>query len=158
MKLIFTLFFSFIVISNLCALEIKPSKLDESKRKSRRRDRAMGEWHKRAETQSIFDKKVKRNQMVIFSEVKEFGQTRFMFIQRVNGVSFCTRNYRTQKTVLGYHDQYSKEGYILLTLHLYVDNSGKEFYSATWINKSGLKRSLRKLHKLGISQGHVQLD
>ena len=144
-----------IAFCQLCyGLDIIPSSLDLDK--ENKRERVFEKWIPASEGQKEFDEMVREKAKFPIYHERQEGKQRDIYINMFDDMSFYTFGSMTEQDLLEKHEDFTRDGFILLSLVITSHNEQEIKYWATWINKYSEKKALRKLEYLGISQAVIK--
>lgn len=137
------------------AAEITLSELDENK--IDRREKAFEGWIPVAEMQVQFETLNAEGRFPVYSE-REGGKVREIFIEKPEGLAYWAWGSVDEKELLKKHEQYSGEGFVILSLGLRPEADGELKYWGIWVNESLERKVMRELKRLGISQASIEIE
>jgi hypothetical protein len=120
------------------------------------RESAFTIWMEEDVAQSYLEAQIIKDFYPLYSEDKQIRQARQIYRIIPPGAKFWTRTHCDIRHLLNYHQEYTSQGYELLTLHRYSNEYGRNRYSATWITPEGLPQALRDLADFGISRASLK--
>lgn len=135
------------------ATEITLSQLDGNKESAR--ERAFTEWLSPLASQARFNELTSANKFPIYSERSEVG-VRDLYVEKPKYCSFWTLGSMEREEFLKRNQNFTEEGYTLLSSSVFTGKEEKELYWATWIDASFLDEVMHSMKKHGISQAVIK--